>query len=132
MNQVSLKARITIDQPNKIGKYSCTAQDAAGNSGSAILTMQEGGPYRPPSRYPDVGPGRKFKIEKICAYRIEICWYFLASGGRGYLRIVAPDMAEGDYVEIQCEGAAPEDEGRIQWFFNNRVCNFFKNISRKY
>ncbi len=52
-------------------------------------------------------------------------WYFIASGGRGYLRIVAPDMADGDYVEIQCEGAAPEDEGRIQWFFNNRVCNFF-------
>lgn len=45
----------------------------------------------------------------------------LASGGSGYLRIVAPDMAEGDYVEIQCEGAGPEDEGRIQWFFNNRV-----------
>lgn len=47
---------------------------------------------------------------------------FLASGGRGYLRIVAPDMAEGDYVEIQCEGASPEDEGRIQWYFNNQVC----------
>ena len=30
-------------------------------------------------------------------------------------------MAEGDYVEIQCEGAAPQDEGRIQWFFNGRV-----------
>ena len=30
-------------------------------------------------------------------------------------------MAEGDYVEIQCEGAGPDDEGRIQWFFNNRV-----------
>jgi hypothetical protein len=48
--------------------------------------------------------------------------YLLAGGGSIYLRIVAPDMAEGDYVEIQCEGAAPEDEGRIQWFFNNRVC----------
>lgn len=44
-----------------------------------------------------------------------------AGFGSGYLRIVAPDMAEGDYVEIQCEGATPEDEGRIQWFFNNRV-----------
>jgi hypothetical protein len=54
--------------------------------------------------------------------------YFLASGGRGYLRIVAPDMAEGDYVEIQCEGASPEDEGRIQWFFNNRVCIYFQSI----
>jgi hypothetical protein len=59
------------------------------------------------------------------------CWYFLASGG-GYLRIVAPDMTEGDYVEIQCEGATPEDEGRIQWFFNNRVRTFYCSISRKY
>lgn len=31
-------------------------------------------------------------------------------------------MTDGDYVEIQCEGASPEDEGRIQWYFNNRVC----------
>ena len=31
-------------------------------------------------------------------------------------------MAEGDYVEIQCEGASSEDEGRIQWYFNNQVC----------
>lgn len=40
-------------------------------------------------------------------------------------------MAEGDYVEIQCEGAAPEDEGRIQWFFNNRVraSSFLKIVS---
>ena len=34
------------------------------------------------------------------------------------------DMADGDYVEIQCDGASPEDEGRIQWYFNNRVCDF--------
>jgi hypothetical protein len=47
----------------------------------------------------------------------------IASGGRGYLRIVAPDMADGDYVEIQCEGASAEDEGRIEWYFNNRVCH---------
>ncbi len=57
MSQVSLRARITIDDPSKIGKYTCVAQDAAGNSGSAILTMQESGyPYRPPSA------ARKFKI----------------------------------------------------------------------
>jgi len=49
-------------------------------------------------------------------------------GGRGYLRIVAPDMTEGDYVEILCEGAAPEDEGGIQWYFNNRVCIYFHLI----
>ena len=30
-------------------------------------------------------------------------------------------MTDGDYVEIQCEGASADDEGRIQWFFNNRV-----------
>ena len=40
------------------------AQDAAGNSGSAVLTMQEGGgggggyPVPP---YPGVAPARKFK-----------------------------------------------------------------------
>jgi hypothetical protein len=44
-----------------------------------------------------------------------------AGGAGGSLRIVAPDMGDGDYVEVQCEGASPEDEGRIQWFFNNRV-----------
>ncbi len=54
---------------------------------------------------------------------------FIASGGQGYLRIVAPDMTDGDFVEIQCEGAAPEDESRIQWFFNNRVCIDFLEIS---
>ena len=47
---------------------------------------------------------------------------FSANGGQGYLRIVAPDMAEGDYVEMQCEGASSDDGGLIQWFFNNRVC----------
>jgi hypothetical protein len=31
-------------------------------------------------------------------------------------------VADGDYAEIQCTGAAPEDEGKIQWYFNNRVC----------
>jgi hypothetical protein len=34
-------------------------------------------------------------------------------------------MAEGDNVEIQCEGTTQEDEERIQWFFNNRVCIYF-------
>ena len=38
-----------------------------------------------------------------------------------YLRIAAPDMAEGDYVEIQCEGASPDDESRIQWYYNEKV-----------
>ncbi len=56
----------------------------------------------------------------------------LASGGQGYLRIVAPDMTEGDYVEIQCEGAAPGDEGLIQWYFNNQVCiNFYLILNIK-
>ncbi len=57
MSQVSLRARITIDDPSKIGKYTCMAQDAAGNSGSAILTMQESG-YQPRPPFPT----RKFKI----------------------------------------------------------------------
>jgi hypothetical protein len=38
------------------------AQDAAGNSGSAVLTMQEGGGGGYPAPvYPGVAPGRKFK-----------------------------------------------------------------------
>ena len=61
MSQVSLRSRITIDDPSKIGKYTCLAQDAAGNSGSAILTMQEGRPYYPPTPYP-YGPARTFRI----------------------------------------------------------------------
>jgi hypothetical protein len=38
-------------------------------------------------------------------------------------------MTDGDFVAIECEGAAPEDESRIQWFFNNRVCIDFHEIS---
>ena len=61
-SQVTSRARITLDDPNKIGKYTCTAQDEQGNSGSAVLTMQESGGYNPqpvypgPS-YPEYGPG---------------------------------------------------------------------------
>ena len=52
MSQVSFRARIKLDDPSKIGKYSCTAHDAAGNTGSAILTMQEVRPggYQPPRK----------------------------------------------------------------------------------
>ena len=59
--QVSLTARITLDDASKIGKYTCMAQDTAGNSGSAVLTMQEGGGYYPQPVYPGVipVPGRK-------------------------------------------------------------------------
>lgn len=42
-SQVTLKARIRLDDASKIGKYSCTAHDAAGNSGSGEVTMQVGG-----------------------------------------------------------------------------------------
>ena len=44
-----------------------------------------------------------------------------ADYGLQQLRLVVPDMADGDYVEVQCEGAAPEDEGSIQWYFGDRV-----------
>jgi len=100
--QVTSRARITLDDPTKIGTYTCMAQDASGNSGSAVLTMQEGyaGPVYPGPPSPSGG-----------------------YSGQGSLRIVAPDMTEGDYVEIQCEGASPDDESRIQWFFNNRLVN---------
>jgi len=65
MSQVSLRARITIDDSSKIGKYTCMAQDSAGNSGSAILTMQEGGGYYPQPVYPGFAPGRKLKKKDI-------------------------------------------------------------------
>ncbi|CAF3522929.1 unnamed protein product [Rotaria socialis] len=103
-SQITLKARITLDDASKIGKYTCMAQDGSGNSGSAVVTMEQGGhDSHPPPEYPDVVPP--------------------PSGGQGHLRIVAPDMTDGDYVEIQCEGASADDEGRIQWYFNNRVLN---------
>ena len=54
---------------------------------------------------------------------VLVFFSYLASGARAYLRIVAPDMRDGDYVEIQCEGAAAEDESRIEWYFNGRVRN---------
>lgn len=71
MSQVSLRARITIDDRSKIGKYTCMAQDAAGNSGSAILTLQEGrGPY--PPIFP--GTGRKFtKTKRNCYVNLFFC-----------------------------------------------------------
>ncbi|CAF0757295.1 unnamed protein product [Adineta steineri] len=91
-SEVQLKARIRIDDRSKIGKYTCMAQTADGNSDTSILTMQEDhNYYRPPS------------------------------SGSQNLVIVAPDMADNDYVEIQCTGAEPDDEGKIQWYFNNRL-----------
>ncbi|CAF4096350.1 unnamed protein product [Rotaria magnacalcarata] len=115
-SQVTLKARITLDDASKIGKYTCMAQDGSGNSGSAVVTMEQGGhdshpqPVYPQPVYPEVVPA--------------------PSGGKGYLRIVAPDMTDGDYVEIQCEGASADDEGSIQWYFNNRVCFRFYLIEK--
>lgn len=58
------RSRITLDDSSKIGKYTCMAQDDQGNSGSAILTMQEGGGYNPQPVYPgpvypDVAPRRE-------------------------------------------------------------------------
>ncbi len=48
------------------------AQDAAGNSGSAVLTLQEGGGYQPPQPgYPGYPPSRKLNKEilsKICLF----------------------------------------------------------------
>lgn len=67
-SQVSLRARVILDDPSKIGKYSCSAQDQSGNSGSAVLTMEEhyGGSgssgYQPvyPHHNVQPGPQRKF------------------------------------------------------------------------
>ena len=64
MSQVSLRARITLDDPSKIGKYTCMAQDAAGNSGAAILTMQESSGYYPD--YRPIAPSRKFFRSLLC------------------------------------------------------------------
>lgn len=60
MSQVSLRARITLDDPGKIGKYTCMAQDTSGNSGAAILTMEEGRYAGGRPVYPPVYPGRKY------------------------------------------------------------------------
>ncbi|CAF0890629.1 unnamed protein product, partial [Didymodactylos carnosus] len=101
MASVTLTSRITFNDPSKIGKYTCSAQDPSGNYGQAPLTIQLGGQpdyYRPVR--PDVGPA--------------------PVPGSRYLRIVTPAMAEGDYVEIRCEGASEEDAGYVQWYFNGR------------
>ncbi|CAF1504705.1 unnamed protein product [Adineta ricciae] len=100
-SQVLLRTRITLDDPSKIGKYTCMAQNVGGSSDSALLTMHEQTnfhyDYPRPESTPDV--------------------YRAAQD----LRITAPEVVDGDYVEIQCENAASEDEGKIQWYFNNRL-----------
>ncbi|UJR20027.1 hypothetical protein I4U23_023161 [Adineta vaga] len=64
--------------------------------------MQVGSPsYKPQPVYPEVTPPVHRNFQS--------------------LRITAPEMTDDDYVEIQCEGAAPDDEGRIQWYFNGRL-----------
>ncbi|UJR19172.1 hypothetical protein I4U23_022302 [Adineta vaga] len=100
-SQAISRARITLDDPSKIGKYTCMAQNAHGSSGSALLTMHEETDYH----YPYQRPGSTPEVYRPAQN----------------LRIVSPDVADGDYVEIQCEDAAPEDEGKIQWYFNNRL-----------
>jgi hypothetical protein len=65
-SQVTLRSRITLDDPSKIGKYTCMAQDARQNTGSATLSMQEGGSYYPQPVYPGafvpgLAPARKFE-----------------------------------------------------------------------
>ena len=63
-SQITLRSRITLDDPDKIGKYTCMAQNSAGNSGSAVLTMREGGGYIPRPTYPGAGqPARKLNKE---------------------------------------------------------------------
>ncbi|CAF3609191.1 unnamed protein product [Adineta steineri] len=122
--QVILRSRLTIDDGSKIGKYTCMAQDAAGNTGSATLTLLEGASYYP---QPDSSQsGHSHGAYPQPGYPHPVYPGGVAPGpsaGGQYLRIVAPDMTDGDYVEIQCEGAAPDDEARIQWFFNNRQIN---------
>ena len=38
-----MKARITLDDASKIGKYTCMAQHGSENSASAVVTMEQGG-----------------------------------------------------------------------------------------
>ncbi|CAF1170648.1 unnamed protein product [Adineta ricciae] len=101
-SQVTLRARITLDDATKIGTYSCMAQDSSGHTASATLTMREGGANGGHSSY-ITHPGT------------------MSPSSKGHLRIIVPNIAEGDSVQIQCEGAAQEDESRIQWYFNNRI-----------
>ena len=104
-------ARITIDDRSKIGTYTCLAQNGNENSDSALLTMQE----VDHQQYPDQGQEQ----ERYQHYHQTPT--NTPDHGLQHLRLVVPDMADGDYVEVQCEGAAPEDEGSIQWYFSNRV-----------
>ncbi|CAF4308597.1 unnamed protein product, partial [Adineta steineri] len=105
-SQITLTSHITLDDPSKFGTYTCMAQTNTGKSASAELTLQEGSGSIPPSVHQE---------EALPVPR--------SNGARGQLRLIVPDMSEGDNVDIQCEGATREDENRIQWYFNNHLIN---------
>lgn len=120
---MTLRARIKLDESSKIGVYTCMAQGSGANGASATVTMREGGSHhsRPPVPAPAPAPARKCAMQSFRnTWRrvVRIAGY---GGSGGHLRIVVPNMAEGDSVQIHCEGAASEDENEIQWYFNNRV-----------
>ena len=75
-SEVSLRARITIDDTSKIGKYTCTAHDEAGNSGSSTFTLQESSGYYPPPVYPGDTSRRKF-LKKIRESFLFISYFIL-------------------------------------------------------
>ncbi|CAF4199645.1 unnamed protein product, partial [Adineta steineri] len=67
-SQITLRSRITLDDPSKIGQYTCTALDDAGNAHSAVLTMQKSGSYVPRPKHLS-GVLRK----RITNHRSDIC-----------------------------------------------------------
>ncbi|CAF1445644.1 unnamed protein product [Adineta steineri] len=67
-SQITLRSRITLDDPSKIGQYTCTALDDAGNAHSAVLTMQKSGSYVPRPKHLS-GVLRK----RITNHRNDIC-----------------------------------------------------------
>ncbi|UJR34477.1 hypothetical protein I4U23_021884 [Adineta vaga] len=115
---IMLKARITFDDRRKIGKYTCTAYDINGIIDSATLTIQEvSDSHGTQTADPDA--------------QVSAC--FLAPDSTGFgndgiinLIITAPDMEEGDFVELQCTGAALEDAESLKWYFNDqRIYNVY-------
>ncbi|UJR07187.1 hypothetical protein I4U23_011475 [Adineta vaga] len=101
--QLTPERRLALaDDPSKIGVYQCIAYDGASFFSSANVTMRETSGYIS-------------QADDLDTATVQLT----SNSNHRYLHIIAPHMEEGDYVEIQCQGAAPHDQDRIQWYFNN-------------
>ncbi|UJR34734.1 hypothetical protein I4U23_027511 [Adineta vaga] len=102
ISQITLISRITLDDPSKIGEYICVAEDYMYLYESAIVLLYEESDYIS-------------QTDDSHTDNLELT----SNHSHTYLHIVTTHMIDGDFVEIQCQGAAQEDYEHIQWYFNN-------------